>query len=255
MGYFVNNFDLMSLIKLAIKNAFLILLTGVVFAAAVFGYYKFMVEPKYSATGSVLVTNGAIMTDTSTGERFTLNNSDIVASMNIVDTIADILNTNGIYKRLSQELDGEYSYRQLASMVSVRRKNEKSLFINVTFTTTDPKQSIEFVNEFLMLAPEYINEYVPNSEVAISTSDSADLVYLETTTLMAVAALVGMALVFFILVLIQSSNTVILNEEDFSSRFDITVLANIPDFEKSKNDKYKSRYNYSYGYSGRGGGY
>ena len=72
---------------------------------------------------------------------------------------------------------------------------------------------------------------------------------------MAIAAVIGMVLVFAILVLIQSTNTVVQNEDDFTARFDIAVLATIPDFEKSKNDKYNSRYNYSYGYSNRGGGY
>lgn len=252
----MNKFDLMSIFKLAIKNAFLLLITGIVFATAVYGYCKFIVDPKYSATGSLLVTNGAILTDTTIdGDRSILNNTDIVASMNLVGTIDDILNTNGIYKRLSKEIDGRYSYQQLRAMVDVKRKSDKSLFINVSFTSTDPKEAINLVNEFLMLVPEYINEYVPNSEVAISTSDSAGKVFPQTTSLMAIAAVIGMVLVFAILVLIQSTNTVVQNEDDFTARFDIAVLATIPDFEKSKNDKYNSRYNYSYGYSNRGGGY
>ena len=252
----MNKFDLMSIFKLAIKNAFLLLITGIVFATAVYGYCKFIVDPKYSATGSLLVTNGAILTDTTIdGDRSILNNTDIVASMNLVGTIDDILNTNGIYKRLSKEIDGRYSYQQLRAMVDVKRKSDKSLFINVSFTSTDPKEAINLVNEFLLLVPEYINEYVPNSEGAISTSDSAGKVFPQTTSLMAIAAVIGMVLVFAILVLIQSTNTVVQNEDDFTARFDIAVLATIPDFEKSKNDKYNSRYNYSYGYSNRGGGY
>lgn len=252
----MNKIDLMSIFKLVIKNAFLLLLTGVLFATAAYCYCEFIASPKYSATGSLLVTNGAILTDTNTiGDHSILDNTDIIASMNLVGTVDDILNTKGIYKRLSQEIDGKYSYQQLSSMVSVKRKSEKSLFINVSFTTTDSKEAIYLVNEFLMLAPEYINEYVPNSEVAISTSDTAGKVFPQPVSLMAIAAVIGMGLVFAILLLIEFTNTIIHSEDDFAARFDIEVLASIPDFEKSKNDKYNSRYNYSYGYSNKGGGY
>lgn len=252
----MNKFNLMFIFKLAIKNAFLLLITGTVCAAAVYSYFKFIDDPKYSATGSLLVTNGGIFTDTSIdGNRSILNNTDLMTSINLVGTIDDILNTNGIYKRLSKEIDGKYSYKQLKTMVTIRRKSDKSIFINVSFTSADKTEAINLVNEFLILAPDYINEFVPNSEVAVATSDSSARVLPQTSSLMAMGAVSGMVLVLAILVLIQSANTVVKNEEDFTDRFDIEILASIPDFEKSKNDKYNSRYNYSYGYSNKGGGY
>ena len=251
MRYCVEKFDLMPILKLAIKNVFILLLTGIVFAAAVFTYCKYIATPKYSATGSVLVTNGGIMVGgTDDGE--TLSNTNIVASMNLVGTVGDILNTNGIYKRLAEQLGGDYTYNKLHSMAEVKRKNSSSLFINITFTASDEKESVKLVNEFLSLAPTYINEYVPNSEVAISLADSSQKVFPHTSSFMIIAAVVGMAIAFLILLLIHSTNTVIRNEDDFMERFDILVLGNIPDFERSKSDKYNA---YNYNYTGRGGGY
>ena len=255
----MNKFDLMSLLKLAIKNAFLLLLTGIVFATAVFCYCKFVAIPKYSSTGSLLVTNGAILTETTIDDgTSTLDNTDIVASMNLVGTISDILNTKGIYMDMADELDGRYSYQQLLSMVKVERKSDRSLFINISFTANDPKDAVLLVNEFLMIAPTYINEFVPNSEVAVSTADNSSKVFPQTTTYMAIASVVGIALVYALLILIESTNTIIQGEEDFENHFNVEVLASIPDFESSRNNKYKDRYSYGYGYgygySKRGGG-
>lgn len=250
----MEKFDLMPILKLAVKNVFILLLAGMVCAGMVFAYCKYVAVPKYSATGAIIVTNGAIMTDVSNSNNATLENTDIVASMNLVGTVSDILNTNGIYKLLAEEIDNEYTYRQLYSMANVRRKNENSLFINITFSATNPQKAKELVNEFLFLVPDYINEYVPNSEVAVSTADSSDKVFPQTTSFMIIACVVGMAGTFLILVLVHSTNTVVNNEEDFAERFDILVLGSIPDFEKSKSGKYGS-YGYKYGYTGRGGGY
>lgn len=250
----MEKFDLMPILKLAIKNVFILLLTGIVFAGAVLAYCKFIATPKYSSTGSVLVTNGGIMNDNSAEAGSTLSNTNIIASMNLVGTVGDILNTNGIYKQLALKTDDKYTYKQLRSMVRVERKNENSLFINITFSASDPDEARNLVNEFLALAPAYINDFVPNSEVAISTSDSSEKVFPQTFSFMVIAAVAGMAIAFLILILVYSTNTVIQGEEDFAERFDIQVLGNIPDFERSKSDKYNS-YNYGYNYSGRGGGY
>lgn len=251
----MEKFDLMQLLKLAIKNIFILLIVGVVFAVAVFGYCKYFATPKYSSTGALIVTNGAIISEYSTNEKETLNNTDIVASINLVETIGDILNTKGIYKELSDAIGNKYSYNELYSMVKVARKSENSLFINITFSASDPDEATDLVNEFLMLAPTYINDYVPNSEVATSPADSATKVFPQTMASMVVAAVIGMAITFAILLLVYSTNTVIKGEDDFVERFDVAVLGNIPDFEKSKSAKYNS-YNYGYNYySGKRGGY
>lgn len=248
----MERFDIIPILKMAVKNIFILLLVGVVFAGSVFAYCKFFATPKYSSDGSLLVTNGAILTDLSTGERSTLNNTDIVASINLVETVADILNTNGIYKKLAENLDYQYTYKDLMNRVTIARKSAESLFIKISFSASDADESIHLVNEFLELAPEYINEYVPNSEVAISKADSSTKIFPQTFSFMVISAVAGMGITLLILILIYSSNTVIKGEDDFAERFDIEILGNIPDFERSKASKYNS-YNYAYHYYGRGG--
>ncbi len=248
----MERFDLIPILKMAVKNIFILLIVGVVFAGSVFAYCQYFATPKYSSTGSLLVTNGAILTDLSTGERSTLNNTDIVASINLVETVSDILNTNGIYKQLSEALDYEYTYKDLISMVNISRKSSESLFIKISFSASDADESIKLVNTFLELAPKYINEYVPNSEVATSPADASVKTFPKTFSFMVIATVAGMGITLLILILIYSNNTLIKGEDDFTERFDIEILGNIPDFERSKASKYNS-YNYAYHYYGRGG--
>ena len=92
----MNNISLISLLKLALKHIYALILSGVVFAAVAFSYCKFVAVPKYSATGSILVTNGSIINDTqssatsSTSSR-NVSYTDINASLQLADTINDIL--------------------------------------------------------------------------------------------------------------------------------------------------------------------
>ena len=97
----MNNISLISLLKLAVKHIFLLIFAGLVCAAAAFSYCNFIAQPKYSATGSVIVTNGSIINNNAsdTASQTSSKNvsyTDINASLQLADTINDILNTNDI---------------------------------------------------------------------------------------------------------------------------------------------------------------
>jgi hypothetical protein len=63
---------------------------------------------------------------------------------------------------------------------------------------------------------------------------------------------VGAILAYGIIILIYSSNTTISTERDFKERFDIEVLASIPDFAAARSDKYYKKHPY-YAYYTIGG--
>ncbi len=252
----MRNLTLFALINLALKYFWILIISAVVLASGAFAYCEFLATPQYSATGSVLVTNGAILSSDATNSNYqpgsTVNNSDIAASINLADTVTDILNTNGIFKKLSSKLDNRYSYKDLASMAKVVRKSNSSLFINVTFSSKNKEESILLVNEFLEIAPSYINEFVPStSAISTSIADSATKIFPKTFMTTLAGAALGAALAYAIIVTIHSLNTSIKGVDDFKSRFDIDVLASIPDFSAAKSEKYYKHHPY-YAYYGRG---
>ena len=144
----------------------------------------------------------------------------------------DILETSEIYKQLSESIDGEYSYKQLKSATTISSKTDHSMFVDVSFRASSPSEATEIVNAFVELTPEYIVEFVPYSNVAVAaTADSAALVFPRTTTISAIAALIGIVLAFAIALLVDSFDQAILGESDFTSHYEIPLIGSIPDFE------------------------
>ena len=92
----MKNISLITLLEIALKHIFVIILCAVIVATMAFSYCEFVAVPQYSATGSIMVTNGGISTTHDEGNSYsndTLNNTDIQASLNFVYTVVDILNT------------------------------------------------------------------------------------------------------------------------------------------------------------------
>ena len=108
-----NNLSLIHLLKLALRYIYVLIVAGLICAVIAFSYCQFIAVPKYSATGSVLVTNGAIIADSNNSENTaskSVSNTDISASLQLANTIIDILKTNDIYKELAVNTGGKYTY-------------------------------------------------------------------------------------------------------------------------------------------------
>ncbi|MBQ3052900.1 MAG: hypothetical protein IJD55_04305 [Clostridia bacterium] len=235
----MRNISLFALVEIALKHIFIIIAVALVAAIGVFSFCEFVAAPSYSATGSIIVTNGAIIDYDELNTDDGINNTDVAASLNFAYTVNDILNTNGIFKELADELDNKYTYSQLKSFSNIERRSNTTLFIDVTFTAGTKEEAIELVNTYLKLAPDYINTFGTKSAIAAaSPADSASKVYPKTFLATAAAALIGAGLTYAVAFLIYCANTVIKCEDDFKDRFDVPIIGSIPDFSTAKNDKY-----------------
>lgn len=247
----VNNISLVDLLKLALKYIYILIAVALVAAILAFSYCNFVAEPRYSSTGSIVVTNGAIINDASvqtssstTSNR--VNSSDIAASLQLSNTIIDILNTNDIYKQLASELGDKYSYTNLMSRATVKRRSVDTLFIDASFTADTPEEAQTLVNNFLELVPDYIAKFIPNSTAAVTTTaDRAVKIYPQTAKTVFVAAIAGAVLSYAVIYLISMFNTTIKSEEDIKASCNLTVLGNIPDFSSASSAKKYKYYEYS----------
>lgn len=249
----VNNISLVGLLKLALRYIYVLIAVSLIAAVLAFSYCNFLAVPRYSSTGSIVVTNGAIITDSaaqtsSTTSAKKVNSSDIAASLQLSNTIIDILNTNDIYKQLAADLDGKYTYTDLKSRATVKRRNEDTLFIDASFTAATPEEAQTLVNGFLKLVPDYILEFIPNSTAAVTTTaDTAYKVYPQTFKTTFIAAIAGVLISYAVIYLFSVFNTTINNEEDVKNNYDLMVLGNIPDFSSARSDKKSKYYSYSKG--------
>jgi len=238
----VNNISLYHLFRLFLKNILIIILSALVCGVSAFSYCQYFVEEKYAATGSVLVTNGAILYDND-NKADSVQSSDIAASINLLTTIKDILSTNDIYKRLAEELGGKYTYAQLKNYATIEKREDNSLFIDVKFETSDRDETILITNSFLELAPSYISKFIPHSaSTAVTMADNAVKTSPKTASATVFAMFIGSVICFAILYLISLNNITIESEDDFKDHYDIAILGNIPDFSDSQSKKYSSYY-------------
>ena len=241
--------NIMDLVMLAWRRLWIIILVAVICAAGAFGYCKFFVTPSYSATASILVTNGAVTTsyDDTTDK---VSGSDISASLYLSYTVVDILNTPDIYKKVADALGSGYDYQSLMGRSSIARRSEDTLFIDVTFSSTDPKEAMRVANKYVEVACSYIPEFIPSSRAMVaSTAIKAAMTYPRTMMTTAVAGLAGAVVAYVVLFIIESLNRSVKGEEDFTANFDVPLLGSVPDFENAEGSGYrKSKGGYSNAY-------
>lgn len=241
----MNNYSLTYMINVAVKHWIALVVAAVVTATAAFSYFNFIAEPKYAASGSIVVTNGTIIDSSvysgnTTNKGGKVENSDVLASLNFADTVTDILKTSDIYKQLAKKIGNKYTFDELMSRTTVTRRSESTLFVDVVFIDESPEEAVEILNEYLKLAPDYINSMIENASSSIIPSDKAYWNYPSDMLLILFGGLAGAIVVYFVIFFIYSSSNVIRDEESFREHFDIGIIGVVPDFTVTKN--YEKRY-------------
>ena len=126
-------------------------------------------EKKYSATASILVTNGAVITSSAeTTDK--ISGGDISASLYLADTVVDILNAPDIYIELADELGEEYDSKQLDKSINVERRSEDTLLIDITCTSSNPDEAVRIANVFAEVACGYIPEFIPSARANVAAT-------------------------------------------------------------------------------------
>lgn len=227
----MNEISLSYLFKLTLKRIWIIILAAVILGTGVFCYFNFAVSPVYRATGSILVTNGAITSQNDySGSK--ISSTDISASLALSYTVTDILNTPDIFKQLSGKVGNKYTYAQLMNKCNIVRRNEDTLFIDISFIASTREEAIELVNTYLSLAPSHIVKYLPDSNANIAMgADKTVQTYPNTSFYTVIAALIGAIIAFIIVFIVDFFDNTIKGEEYFTSNFDVPLLGSIPDFE------------------------
>ncbi len=246
----MDKLSIIYLLQLALKRIWALILACVIFAGSAFAYCKFVAVPVYSASASILVTNGALIStyDPSlVNQKTSVNGTDIAASKALADTVVDILKTSNIYIDLAKETGNRYSYGSLKGMASVSKRNDETLFIDITFNSTDQNDAKELVNKFARISCDYIVDFIPYAKANVAEeADGAGKVSPRTTFITGLAGLAGIVVAYLLVLLIDLLNQSIRGEEEFVARYDIPLIGSVPDFEAA-GATYGSTYLYSKG--------
>lgn len=219
-------FDLKVYFSKLLKNWLIIVLCCVIGACSMFIYSKFFVTPMYasSAKMSFYDSNSGVSIGNVEVSYELIENSLVVLKDDITfEKVADIVN---------EEMDKEYTARQIADFVSYTRDGE-TFFVKVNVVTPDAELSAVICNAIIAVAPEHIVEYVAN--VPVKSLDDAKVNYTpvspDITKNVLLGFLAGLVLVCGSLFLIVYFDKTISDEEKFKEKYDISILGVVPNFE------------------------
>ncbi len=229
----MGNIKLMDFLNIAVRRLWILILAFIICAGGAFGVCEYVLTPVYSARSAIIVNNGAVTTEEAlNNDKNSIANTDIAASLNLAETITDILKTPNIFRKLVVELDNEYTYNQLKGAISVSRRSAQSLFVDVRVNHTNPHEAMRIANTFVQLASGYIPEFIPNSiAVVAEEAVSASLVFPRTAAITLLSGFLGFVLAFIIVYIIDIRNDVVSSDEDFVLKYNIPLLGTVPDFE------------------------
>lgn len=225
--------DLSSLFKTIKDHILPILLSAVILAALVFGYNAFFVDPTYCTTTTILVNNGGLADVGIPGD--SVSSSDLNASLYLVETCVDILESDNMYKELANALGENYSYFNLKKRFVPAPRGEDSLLIDISTFGTSPKEIKNIANTFLEIAPTFIRNNILSVDVKVlATADKVDKTGPRTFANSFYAFVIGFILSSMVFVVISLLKNTIENEADFKSRYTIPLLGTVPVFENKQ---------------------
>lgn len=223
------------LFRIALKRIWALILALVLASGSAYIYCSFVAKPVYGATASIIVNNGAVISTTDGDTSQKLLGSDIQASLSLVDTVVDMLKTPDIYMYLASKLGNGYDYRNLMRCMSVARRGEETLFVDVTFSDVDPQKAIKIANLFVSAACDYVAEFISKSDPKIvASADRAVLLAPRTFRTTVLAGFIAVLLVYVVFVAFEIFNNTLKGETDFTSRYSIPLLGSVPDFEEAR---------------------
>jgi len=241
--------DIFHLIKLLWNKAWILILSMILVGAMLFTYAVMAIAPEYKSSAMMYVNNSSFKVG---GTSFSISNADLSAAKTLLDLYVVILKTRVTLEEVIDRADLNYTYEQLNGMVSAGSVNGTEIF-RITVTSHDPAEAERIVSTIVEVLPDRIAEIVDGSSVrlvdhaVVPTSRSSP----SYTRYGTIGMLLGLVISAVIIILIDLLDTTVRSEDYLKQKYDIPVLAVIPDVHIAKKNGYGSGYGYYEGYYNR----
>lgn len=234
--------DLLHLVKVLWKNAFVIAICTVLLGAITFSYAFFFVTPQYQAKAMMYVNNSSFTVGSAS---FSISSSELTAAKSLLDTYVIILKSRTTMEKVLEETGLDYSYEQISDMVTASAVNSTEVF-QIVATSSDPVEARLIVDTIVKILPDRIADIVDGSSVRLV--DRAVIPTQRSSPSYTKYAMIGLILGFVcscgIIILFDLMDTTIRDEEYLYQRYNMPVLAVVPDAYETR----KGSYSYSHYY-------
>lgn len=222
--------SILYLLKLLKKNVLVILLSAVILAVITFSYCHFLVVPQYSATASIIISNGTIISTGAASSSGKDLSSDINASISLAKNCTQLLQTPNMYKLVASE-SGIDDYNSLRNSFKITQRSEDMMILDIVATAGTPQKAAALANDFAKVSPDYISDILSNALInVVAEAEGAVQVAPRTVTSSVIGALIGFILSTLFFLIIDMFDQSIHDEDELSEHFQIPILGIIPDF-------------------------
>ena len=232
--------DLFEMMQLLLRNVHFIIFGTLLIGLLTFAITFFLITPKYQAQITLYVNNMASGNGTTM-----ISQSDINASVQLVDTYSAIITNETLLEAVIEEADVDLTAEELEKRIRIEAVNNTEVF-QVMVLDPDPKAAARIGNAIADIAPEQIAEIVDGSSVKVvnraKVPEGIETPnYFKNTVL---GFFIGFVLSAAFIILRELADTSIQVESDLV-KWGLPVLGTVPDLDDAK---LKKRNGYGYGY-------
>ena len=228
--------NLQELFYAMINRIWLIVLSAVVLAVAVYIYSSNFITPRYQATVTLYVNN--TVADTSE-----ISSSDLATAQRLVDTYVAILQQYSVMEKVADRVEEEVGKRpnpeSIMNVISASAINETEVF-TITVNHTNAKMAMTIANAIADVAPGVIESIVVGSSAKIV--DYARMPrgpYTPNNVRNAIyGAIVGALLAMAYVIIWVLTDVRVNGEEDLALISNAPVLGLIPNFDADEKSSY-----------------
>ena len=223
--------DLMQLLSVLWRKAWILALTAVIGAVLTLGYTKLFITPLYEASAMLYINNSKGTTSSET-----ITQSDLVASQSLVDTYVVILNSQTVIDEVIKETGADYKVSEVKEMLSASAVNSTEV-LKVSVRSSDPKEAQQLTNTFVDISSAKMSEIVDSSSVKIVdyASEPLSAAYPNVLKNTLIGFLLGLLISGAVIVLRELTDTVVRSENRLAELFpDIPILGVIPSMNQKK---------------------
>ena len=226
--------DLGELIIALLRRWWVIMLVGVLFAAAGFGVAKFMIEPTFESTTSVYVISRQNEETTTT--------SDMALGTQIMKDFAALVRSRTVSEEVISSLGLDMKVKAFNGMVAVSSGTD-TRFLSITVTHTDPAMAQKIANAVRDAAAARAVDVMKVE--AVNVSDYANLPLEKAAPSVAKYTVLGGALGVFlaagIIAVLFLLDDTIKTPDDVEKYLKLSTLGSIPYDEESAAEEIRNK--------------
>lgn len=217
--------DILDVIK---KNIVLIISLTLLFGALAGFATAFLMTPQYEANTQILVTQ-------SQESEGTVESQEIQASLQLVNTYGDIINSPAVLDDVITNLELDRTTSVLSDQITVNNQ-EQSQVINVTVTDEVPENAEIIANEVANVFQERVTEVMNVDNVSIlapaDIGDDPSPVSPQPLINIAIGLILGALLGLGIAFLRAFMDKRVKTEEEVEKQLELPVLGTVAKFDK-----------------------